>query len=454
MELEERGDTIEKQMLRASLEKLEKINELLVCNKKVNPKYELGAVLKHFNNEKPIIFNNVVGSEMKVIGGMFGNRKIWYDMLNTNHKERIFKIMNAIANPKPTKLLTDGPVKENIITRNIDISKILPNPTFHEQDSSSFITAGIVLIKDPSTSKRYTSVRRLQVNKNNSLSLLVASPLLSNQIKKLHEQNKSLEVAIIIGYDYYFSLASQISSSLYGVDKYEIDSSLRGEPLELVKCHTVDLEVPAYSEIVLEGIIPPNKREMEGPFGELMGYYGPKNMHPIIEVKAIMHRNNPIYQTSFPCREEHIPNALAREVELYRCLEKIVDVKDVNITVGGGCRFHAIVSINKKGKGDGKAAIISALSSDKDLKHVVIVDNDIDIFNLLDVEGAIAARVQASKDIVIIPNSLGSGLDPSHNINNSTDKVGIDATIPFGEEDKFKKVKIPKYENIDINNYF
>jgi 2,5-furandicarboxylate decarboxylase 1 len=363
--------------------------------------------------------------------------------------------MDAIANPKPTKLLNAGPILENVILNNINISSLFPIPTYHEKDSASFITAGIVLIKDPETGKRYTSVRRLQVNSGNNLSLLIASPLLTKQIETLESKNKQLEIAVIIGYDFEFLLASQISSSLYGVDKYGVDSALRGEALELVKCRTVDLEVPAYAEIVLEGVLRPKNRKDEGPFGELMGYYGGVGNHPTVDITAVLHRNNPIYQTSFPCREEHLSNALAREVELYRSLDKIVDVNDVHITIGGGCRFHAIVSINKKSEGDSKAAIISALSSDKDLKHVVIVDEDIDIFDSDDVEGAIATRVQGVKDIVVIPNALGSGLDPSHNLLGTTDKVGIDATKPLGKKRvDFDKAVIPKYEDIDINKYF
>lgn len=446
---------MERQMLRSVIEKLKKSGDLLTTNVEVNLKYELGAVLSYYNNKKAILFNNVKGYNMPVIGGMFGNRSIWYDMLNTNHDERIYKMMDAISNPGTTKLLKHGPIKENIITRNININKILPIPTYHEKDSSNFITAGIVIIKDPKTGKRYTSVRRLQVNKDNSLSILIASPMLTKQIKELWDKNKPLEVAIILGYDFEFLLASQMSSSLYGVDKYDIDSALRGEPLELVKCHSVDLEVPAYAEIVIEGVVNPNKTVIEGPFGELMGYYGAVNHHPKIEVKTIMHRDNPIYQTSFPCREEHLCNALAREVELYRSVDKMVDIKDVNITIGGGCRFHGLISINKKFKGDSKAAIIAALGSDKDLKHVVVFDEDVDVFNNEDVEGAIATRVQGTKDLIIIPNALGSGLDPSHNINGTTDKIGIDATLPIGEKRKlFDIVKIPGYENIDIDKYF
>lgn len=446
---------MEKQMLRADLKKLIDRGRLLVCEREVDPKFELGAVLKYFKNKRPMLFNNVKGSDVSVIGAMFGDRDIFYDMLNTNHDERIFKFMDAITAPQPTKLLSHGRVKENILTRNINIPEMFPVPTFHENDSSSFITAGIVIIKDPQNGKCYTSVRRLQLNGKNSLSLLIASPMLTDQIKELHGRGKELEVAVILGYDYSFLLASQVSSELYGVDKYEMDSALRGEALELVKCHSVDLEVPADAEIVFEGIIPPNKEETEGPFGELMGYYGGAKKHPIIEVKAVMFRNNPIFQVSFPCREEHVSNGLIREVELYMHTSKFADVKDVNVTVGGGCRFHGIVSINKKNEGDAKSVILGALGSNRDLKHVVVVDDDIDIFSPDDMEGALATRVQGSRDLVIIEGGLGSGLDPSHGLRGVTDKIGIDATKPIGENgEEFNKVKIPGYGKIDIEKYF
>lgn len=446
---------MERQMLRADLEKLRKSGKLLVCERQVDSKFELGAVLKHFSNKKPILFNNIKGSNVSVIGGMFGDRDIFYAMVNTNHEQRIFKFMDAITNPQSTKLLDNGPVKENIVTRNIDITRLFPIPTFHESDSSSFITAGVVIIKDPETGKRYTSIRRLQVNRGDNLSILIASPLLTGQLQELKAKKKDLEVAVILGYDYAFLLASQISSELYGVDKYEVDSALRGEPLELVKCHQIDLEVPAHAEIVFEGVIPHGKEEVEGPFGELMGYYGKIANHPVIEVKTVMFRNNPIFQVSFPCREEHLSNGLIREVELYMHVSKFADIKDVNVTIGGGCRFHGIISVNKKQEGDGKGVILGALGSNKDMKHVIVVDEDIDIFDGDDIEGALATRVQASKDIVIVNGAHGSGLDPSHNTRGITDKMGIDATKPLGEEGiKFNKAIIPGYEKIDIEKYF
>lgn len=446
---------MERQGLRYTLEKLNNLEELLVCEKEVDPKYEVGGVLKYFNNKKPILFSNVRGSTVSIAGGLYGDREIFYKLINTSHEDRLYKLMDSVANPKPYKIVKTGPVKENIVSKNIDIQKMFPIPTFQEKDSSSFITAGVLVVKDPETNNYYTSIRRFQINGGNEVSALIASEKLTEDFLKLEKINRPLEVAIILGYDAYFNLASQVSSRNYGVDKYTIDSALRGEPLELVKCETVDLLVPAYSEIVMEGRLIPNVRRKEGPFGELMGYYGAVGDHPVIEIDLISYRNNPIFQIAFPCREEHLTNGLTREMELYNYLKNQVDVVDVNVTEGGGYRFNAFVSIKKKNEGDGKSAIISALASNKDLKQVVVVDEDVDIFDLRDIEWAITTRTQGSKDFVIIEGGLGSSLEPSHDLRGVTDKVGIDSTKPLGESRKsFERAIIPGYENIDINKYF
>lgn len=442
-------------MLRRTLNELEKMDELLVCNKEVDPQYELGAVLKHFRNKKPIIFDRVKGSSVKVVGGLYGDRDILYNLLQMNHENRLVKFMDAIANPRPYKVVDNGPIKENIISRNIDLSRTFPIPKFQEKDSSSFITAGVLVVKDPATGKYFTSIRRFQINGKDQVSALIASPKLTDDFLQLEKQNKPMEVAIILGYDAEFLMASQVSSSSYGVDKYEIDSALRGKPLELVQCETVDLLVPGHCEIVLEGTIVPGKRELEGPFGELMGYYGEQAPHPIIKIDTILHRNDPLFQVTFPCREEHISNGLIREVELYNQLKNQVDVIDVNVTEGGGYRFNAFASIRKKKPGDGKSAILAGLGSNSDLKQVVIVDQDVDIFDLQDIEWAITTRSQASVDNVLVPGGIGSSLEPSHSLRNLTDKVGIDATKPLDDrEEKFERAIIPNYENIDIEDYF
>ncbi len=447
----ERGES----MLRTTLEKLKRKNLLLETDKEVDHVYEMGAVLKHFNNKRPMLFKRIKGYKMPSIGGLYGDREIIYDLLNMTHETRIQRFTDALVNPKPYKVLNNGPIKENIIKRNIDLQKILPINKFQEKDLSSFITAGVLVVKDPDTGKYFTSIRRLQYNGGNVLSALIASSKLTNDFLKLEKMGKPLEVAVVFGYDAPFLMASQYSSATYGVDKYEMDSSLRGQPLELVKCETVDLLVPANCEIVLEGRILPGKRELEGPFGELMGYYGVQAPHPIIEVDCILHRNDAIYQTAFPCREEHVSNGLVREIELYHHLKNQVDVQDVYVTEGGGYRFNAFISIKKHKPGEGKTAILAALGLNKDLKQVVIVDEDVDIFDLQDIEWAITSRSQASMDYVIVEGALGSSLEPSHDIRGVTDKVGIDATKPLNDENgKFSRAIIPNYDKIDIGKYF
>ncbi|HZJ99300.1 MAG TPA: UbiD family decarboxylase, partial [Tissierellaceae bacterium] len=365
---------MEKQMLRYTLDRLKEKNNLLECNKEVDYVYEMGGVLNHFSNKQPILFNKVKKSNIRVIGGLYGNRDIFYDLINTTKEDRNYKFMQALVNPKPYNIISNGPVKENVITRNIDIMKLFPINKFNSEDSSNYITAGVLVLKDPETQKYYTSIRRFQVNKGNQISALIGSLKLTNDFLELEKQGKALEVAIVLGYDAEFILASQYSSATYGVDKYELDSSLRGEPLELVKCETKDLLVPAFAEIILEGRLVAGKRELEGPFGELMGYYGEQAPHPVIEIDAVMHRNNPIFQTAFPCSEEHLTNGLIREMELYYYLKNQMDVKDVYISEGGGYRFNAVVAINQLRRGEAKSSIIAALGLNKDLKQVVIVD--------------------------------------------------------------------------------
>ena len=446
---------MEKQMLRYTLDRLKSMDKLLVCDKQVDAEFELGGVLKHFNNKMPMVFNNVKGYNTGAVGGLFGDREVIYNLLGTDHENRLEYFMDGMVNPEPYKVLSTGPVKENIINRNIDLQRMFPITKFQEKDSSSFITAGAMIVKDPETGKHHTSVRRFQVNGGNELSALIASPKLTNDFLELEKLNKPMEVAIVLGYDAEFLMASQISSSTYGLDKYEVDSRLRGEPLELVECETVDLLVPAFSEIVLEGVIVPNKRALEGPFGELMGYYGAQADHPIIEINCITHRNDPLFQVAFPCREEHVSNGLIREVELYNQLNNQVKAVDVNVTEGGGYRFNAFVSIDKKADGDGKSAVIAALGSNRDLKQVVVVDPDVDIFDVQDIEWAITTRTQADNDFVIVPGGLGSGLEPSHGLRGVTDKVGIDATKPLNDpNEKFERAVIPEYEKVDINKYF
>lgn len=445
-------------MLRWVLERLEQAGELKRCKTRVDPAFELGAVLTYFNSQQPILFTDVAGSRVPVAGGLYGNRRLICEMLGTTVEERIPKLMDAIAHPQKPRLVPDGPVQENVITRNIDVLRMFPVPTSNEKDSAPFLTSGMLIYRDIASGRVHMAVRRFQVNSGNSINVLVspASPHLLGMLEECERQRRPLECAVVLGYDAQLLLASQLSSKKYGLDKYEVDSALRGEPLELVRCHSIDLEVPASAEIVFEGVLRPGAVGPEGPFAELMGYYSAKGTAPVMEITAVMHRNQPIFQHCFPCREEHLAYGMIKEVEAYAALSSVVDVRDVNYTLGGGCRLHVALSIHKRGEGDGKSAILAVLGAYKDVKHVIVVDDDVDIYDPMDLEFALASRFQASTDLVVVPGALGSPLEASYFERGVVDKMGIDATRPLGDTaENYERAVIPGFDkSFDIGKYF
>ena len=444
-------------MLRAALAYLEQAGKLKTCSTRVDPKFELGAVLSYYNSEQPILFTDVAGSRVPIAGGLYGNRTLICEMLGTTVEERIPKLLNAIARPQKPRIVSSGPVQEQVTTHGIDILRMFPVPTSNEKDSAPFLTAGMLVYRDFETGKMQMAVRRFQVNGGNSINALIspASPHLRSLLEKCRAQKRPMECAVILGYDASLLLSSQISSGKYGLDKYEVDSALRGEPLELVRCKTVDLLVPAQAEIVFEGVIRPDVKGPEGPFAELMGYYSTQADEPLMEITAVTQRRDAIFQHCFPCREEHLAYGMIKEAEAFAALSTVVDVKDVNYTLGGGCRLHVAVSIRKRSAGDGKSAILSVLGGYKDVKAVIVVDDDVDIFNLMDLEFALASRFQASTDLVMIPGALGSPLEASYFERGVTDKLGIDATKPLGATHaSYERAIIPGFDkSFDIRKY-
>lgn len=442
--------------MRDYLAHLERKGELIRITKEVDPQFELGYSLKETKGTKAIYYEKVKGYNVPVVGGLAGDREKIAECLGVTAKGLIPRIIKAIASPIPARTVSSGPVQENVITSGIDIPKMFPIPTFHQKDSAPFITAGVLIVQDKNYNRYFTSIRRLQVNGGNNVSILIESPGLNEMYHKLEEQNEPLEVAVILGVDPIITLSSQLSTQQYGLDKMAVAGGMAGEPIEMVKCKTVDLEVPANAEIVLEGKMLPHKRLIEGPFGELAGYYGPATEQPYVEISAVTYRTNPIFQVIFPSSFEHIlPNGLMREASMLLHVRHIVpSTKAVHLTTAGGCRFHAIVAIDKREEGDGKSAILAALASNKDVKHVIVVNDDVNIFDPHDVEWAVATRVQADQDVVIIPGAKGSGLEPTHTLRGVTAKMGIDATYPLMHKDKFERTYIPGSESWKLSDYY
>ena len=247
-------------------------------------------------------------------------------------------------------------------------------------------------------------------------------------------------------------------------DELEIAGALHGAPLAVVKCVTNDVHVPAAAEIVIEGRILPNVREPEGPFGEFPKYYSAREAREVIEVTAVTHVRDPIFHTIVPAEMEHLLlGAIPREATLLSHLQRShPGVRDVELSIGGVCRYHLWVQFDKKREGEAKNVILSAFGAHYDIKQVVVVDCDVDVHNPAEVEWAIATRFQANRDLVIIEGAQGSILDPSTTVGQAPDtpahlqgisaKMGLDATRPVAySEHTFTRVRIPGQDQVDLD---
>lgn len=441
---------------RTWLEYLQSIGRLAVIDKQVSLQFELAALAKKLDGKQAVFFSNVQGYSIPVVSGICSTRQDFAEALETDPAGVITRFIKAVAAPLPCRMLEKekAPVKENVIRDPIDLLQLFPIPVHHEKDSGNYITAGLFIVRDPVTRKQNVAIHRLQISGKDKLGVLLLPRHTYHLYKQAEEAGRPLECAIVIGVDPLTLLASQASTP-FGVDELEIASALRGEPLEVVRCETVDIDVPAHAEIVLEGKILPHVREPEGPFGEFPKYYGPRSDKEVVQITAVTHRNNPIFYTIVPASYEHLLlGGIPREASLYQTIRQTVPtVRAVHMSPGGTCRYHAIVSIQKRNEGEAKNAIFAAFANSFDIKHVVVVDEDVDIFNMEEVEWAIATRFQAERDLVVVHGAQGSKLDPSTD-DGVGSKMGLDCTVPLHSEPmQYLRISIPGYDRLKLSEY-
>ncbi len=440
--------------MREWMDILEKSGKLKHVQREVSIEFEMAAVGKKTCGKYAVVFDNPQNSTIPITTGLYGSREFFAQALNVPVMELAPYFSKAQENPKPCKVVDkkNAPVKE-VVINDVDLSK-LPIPIHHEKDSGPYITAGVLIAKNPETGERNVSIHRLQVTDKNHLGILMLPRHLMHFYKIAERNNKPLEIAIAIGLDPIVMLASQALTPL-GQDEFCIASALYGESMELVKCETVDIEVPAHAEIVLEGVLLPNVRDLEGPFGEYPKYYGHRDKREVIELTCMTTRKNPIFQTIVPATDEHLLlGGIPREGGILQLVKNAVPTANaVHLTPGGTGRYHLVIQIDKQNEGEAKNAMFAAFGSSQEIKHIVVVDMDVDIFDPIEVNWAIATRCQASRDVMIIKDACGNKLDPSTD-NGLSDKMGIDATVKLNEpKEKFEKIKIPNEENIIIEEY-
>ncbi len=380
-----------------------------------------------------LFFEKVKGSNAPVVINAQASRRLMAIALDGKPEDLARKFGERQSKPIPPVEVTEAPVQE--VTKlgdEADLTEV-PMLTHYDVNAAPYITAGVVVAADPDTGVRNTSYNRLMMAGKRELRIFMAiGRHLWTLHNKFERRDQPLPIAIVIGVHPLFSLGAQALTPA-DEDEYGVIGGMMNEPLRLVKAKTVPILVPADAEMIIEGKMLPHVRRTEGPFGEFTGHAVPQDERQVIEVTAISHRKNYIFQDIHAGYTEHkLMGAVPREAALLTAVRQSVPtVKNVCMPVSGNCRFHAYVSIAKRTPGQAKNAICAAFAADMLLKHVVIVDDDIDIFDEERVLWAISNRFQADRDLVVIANAQGSELDPSAGPGGVNAKMGLDATKPL-----------------------
>jgi 2,5-furandicarboxylate decarboxylase 1 len=436
--------------LRDWLDHLAARDRLAVIQPRTSLRFELAAIAKRLDGVKATLFPRPGDHPVPVVSGLVSDRQWMAEAMGVEPAEVLERFQDAALNPLPWREVSDAPAQE-IVHRDVDLARLLPLPTHNEHDSGAYITAGLLIARNPATGVQNVSIHRLQLSAPDRLGALLLPRHTHMFYEAAERAGTALDVAIVIGVDPLTLLASQAIAPI-DFDELTIAGALHGAPLRVVKCRTSEVRVPADAEIVLEGRLLPQVREPEGPFGEFPQYYGERAARHVIEVTAVTQRRDALFHTIVGGGLEHLLlGAIPREATLLAHLRRsFPNVRDVHLARGGVCRYHLYVQIAKRQEGEAKNVMMGAFAGHYDVKHVIVVDEDVDVHNPTEVEWAVATRFQADRDLVIVPESQGSKLDPSTR-NGVGAKMGLDATKPLAaEEMKFKRIHVPGEENVEL----
>jgi len=406
-----------------------------------------------------LVFHDVIGYDMAVVSGIIRSReRAIMSMGCDSYPDIEHRLQQGIDHPLPPKYVETARNKQVIaLDGDVDLYR-LPIPMSSIYDGGPMITAGIVIARDPEYGMN-SGMYRFMVKERNLTGIDIVTP---NNMRlfahRAYEAGRPCPISISIGTHPFEIMGSGFRAPL-GVDEMAIAGGIRGTPVELAMCETMDLPCLADAEIVLEAeVLPTGWTHPEGRFGEFTRLMGGLHWNPLVKVKAITMRRDAIYYALHMPWENTWLAAPTRYTAIRRALRSAgVQVKDINVTLGGCGFWHAIVSI-KKQAGEGKNALLAALTA-QDIKHVVVVDDDIDVFDPMDVEWAIATRVQGDRDVIIVPGARAKPLDPSLPVTPpgvvpTGAKVGIDATIGEGiPRERFERIAYAYADRARIDDY-
>ncbi|MEM1708089.1 MAG: UbiD family decarboxylase [Nitrososphaerota archaeon] len=430
--------------MRDFLNELEKEGELINIVRPVSTKFEAAAIMKKLDG-KPVLFHKLKECEgFKLVANVCGNRRILAKALGVSENAILRKLNDAIENPSKGEIVEDAPCQQ-VVDRKPDLRK-LPFLIFGEHDGGPYATASIIIAYDREYGFNASFHRLMLIDRNK----VVARILPRHLDEFIRRGNRN--VAITFGNHPAFMIAAAVSWKI-GISELDIANSLR--KMRYARCVTNELLVPADCEGVMEGVVTDELAD-EGPIFDITGTYDVVRKQRVIEIECVTMRRDPIFQAILLAGSEHKTlMGTPREATIYKEVGKVCECLDVRLTPGGCKWLHAVVKIKKRHDDDGRKAIEAAFRGHGSLKHVIVVDEDINIDDPVELEWALATRVQLDKRLVLKPNEYGSSLDPSADqYTRKTCKAGIDATLPLGADLKlFKKATIPGEESIKIEDY-
>ncbi len=432
--------------------------QLATITTPVDPDLEMARVI-HALEGRPLLFTDPRRPGWRVATGICAAREHFARALDTDPAGIVPRLVAALENPSPPPLVDVAPCQE-VVERDPDLDS-LPILRHLPGDGGPYVTAAISVIHDPEFGRNVSFHRLMQIGPRRFTARIVEGRGTDTAWRKAVAAGRDLQVAICLGVPIHVLLAASMSPAK-GVDELALAHALA--PTPLVRCAGVDLEVPAECEAVLEGRITA-RLAAEGPFIDLTETWDVVRQQPVIEIDCITHRCEPIYHALLPGGLEHkLLMGLPREPTIFQQVAQVADCRAVSITPGGMSWLHAVVQIVKHGPDDGRRAIEAAFRGHGSLKHVVVVDDDVDLFDPAAVEWAIATRFQADRDLVVFADQPSSSLDPSAKLvpgqKARSAKMGLDATIPWtdptgrrlddAERDGFRKVR---YGEVDLADY-
>jgi 2,5-furandicarboxylate decarboxylase 1 len=433
---------------RTALARLAQSDRILTYEKLADPHLEIAAVLKKHDGKQALLFRKVVDTEVPIVGNLLSSKENCEAAFGLDFNGIRGLVQRAMGGPLPPEIVSDAPVQEVVLRTGFDITKLLPALFHAPGDAGRYVTAGIVVVKDPVTGVYNASYHRLQLLGPDRVAIkLDFGRHLRAAFDRAKANGKSLPVAVCIGTDLalHFTAATMGSQMPESADELAVAGGLAGKPLTVARGVSQDLLVPAESEFILEGEILVDDVAPEGPFGEFIGFAAPAADAPILKITAVTHRMRPIYHVinGFG-RETIILRKYVLEASLLKVLQSAIPiVTDVEMTAGGLHRFHAVIQVKKQSRqhnGLQRNAMMAAFGALKDLDLITVVDHDIDIRDPMDVEYALATRMEASADLILIPGARGHEYVRVSKEGIRT-KLGIDATVPFEDQATFRRVE-------------